>query len=47
MGRLNTALLSAQPLSHLQLTNTAGLNVLIQVSILLDDDWEITKPSVA
>jgi len=45
--RLNRAFLAAQPLSHLQLTNTVGLNFLTQVCILPDDDWEVTKPSVA
>jgi hypothetical protein len=47
MRRLKKVFLSAQPLSHLQLTNIAGLNFLTQVCILLDDDLEITKPSVA
>jgi len=47
MRSLNRAFLAAQPLSHLQLTKTTGLNFLTQVCILRDDDWEVTKPSVA
>jgi hypothetical protein len=37
----------AQPLNHLRLAHMAGLNSLAQVSILLDDVWEVTKSRVA
>lgn len=47
MRRLNRAFLAARPLSHLKLTNKTGLNFLTQVCVLRDDDWEVTKPSVA